>query len=252
MQHIECREVVTVFITIKKWTILYVISMLLLVVGFVTIFRQGATVQSSAVQNIAVSPILILDPGHGGEDGGAVAQDGTIESHINLSIAEKAARIAELCGLEICMTRKEDVSIHDSSAETIREKKVSDLKNRAALCNSIDNGVLISFHQNSLPGSASVRGAQVFYNDKDGSRELAQAIQELLNETLNSSHPKTIKSIGESSYLMSHAECPAVLIECAFLSNPEETMLIKSDKYQTKLAVAIISAAICHLSDETK
>lgn len=226
--------------------------MFLLVVGFFAIFWQGEAVQTSAVQDIAVSPILILDPGHGGEDGGAVAQDGTIESHINLSIAKKAARIAELSGFEICMTREDDVSIHDSSAKTIREKKVSDLKNRTALCNSVDNGVLISFHQNSLPGSASVRGAQVFYNEKEGSRELAQAVQDLLNETLNGNHPKTIKSIGESSYLMSHVACPAVLIECAFLSNPEETMLIKSDEYQTKLAAVIISAAMCYLSGAGK
>ena len=240
------------FITVKKWTILYVFCLSTLIFCFVAILRHGEAIQTSAAQHISIFPILILDPGHGGEDGGAVAQDGTIESHINLAIALKAAEIAKFSGVEIRMTREEDISIHDESAHSLREKKVSDLKNRVDLCNSVENGVLISMHQNSLPGAPKVYGAQVFYNENPGSLELAQAIQSRLNETLNTGNPKTIKPIGESSYLMSHVDCPAVLIECAFLSNTEDTLLVKTDEYQTKLAAVIISAFADHMADGVK
>lgn len=239
------------FITIKKWTVLYFFSLFILFFGFLVIFKQGESVQTIAVQQIT-SPILILDPGHGGIDGGAVAQDGTVESHVNLSIAKKAASIAETTGWSVYMTREEDMSIHDSSAKTIRQQKVSDLKNRTALCNTVPNGILISIHQNSLPSNKSVRGAQVFYNDNPGSQELAQTIQDYLNKVINEINPKSIKPIGDSSYLMSNVECPAVLIECAFLSNFEDTELIKSEDYQMKLAAVIISATEFHLNNSTK
>lgn len=231
------------FFTFKKWTILYLLSLAVLVFGFVAIMWQGEAVQTSADGTLSVQmPTLIIDPGHGGEDGGAVASDGTIESLINLSIAEKAADLAELLGWDVCMTRETDISIYDAGAETLREKKVSDLKNRVEICNQVENGILLSIHQNSLPGAPSVKGAQVFYNKQAGSLELAQAIQTVLNATINQEHQKEVKEMGSSSYLMENVTCPAVLIECGFLSNPEETQRLKTSSYQFEIAFCIISA----------
>ena len=129
-------------------------------------------------------PVLIIDPGHGGEDGGAVANDGTVESGINLSVALMVEDLARLAGWDTVMTRREDISIHDEGSETIREKKNSDLRNRVALCNSVEGGILISIHQNSLPSVPSVHGAQVFYNGVGDSEFLAQAIQDELNRKM--------------------------------------------------------------------
>ena len=196
--------------------------------------------------------ILIIDPGHGGEDGGAVASDGTIESNINLSVAMTAADLARFLGWEVVMTREEDISIHDNSAKTIREKKVSDLKNRAQICNNIKNGILISIHQNSIPAARNVRGTQVFCNDNTGSMELANKMQTVFNQTLNKEHTKESKLIGNSSYLMKSVTIPAVLIECGFLSNEAETQLLKTMEYQRKLSVCIIGSVSSHLCPKEK
>lgn len=242
--------VVTLFLTLKKWNLLYGLCLLLLFVGFAAILWRGSAVQASNHLTEAEQGgvVLIIDPGHGGEDGGAVASDGTVESQINLSIALKMEEAAHLLGVDTVMTRREDVSIYDEDAETLRQKKISDLHNRVALCNSIAGGILISIHQNSLPTAKSVQGAQVFYNGAAGSEELALAIQTALNTSLNGDHPKSIKKIDGSVYLMENTTCPAVLVECGFLSNATEVELLKSPIYQDKLAVVILSAALDQLS----
>ncbi len=243
---------VTLFLTLKKWNLLYGLCFILLFAGFAAILWQGRAVQAS--KNLRTEGqgdiVLLIDPGHGGEDGGAVSADGTVESRINLSIALKIEEAARLLGCDTVMTRREDVSIHDADAETLRQKKVSDLHNRAALCNSVAGGVLISIHQNSLPTAKTVRGAQVFYNGVPGSEALAQAIQEALNAAVNGGRPKNIKKTDSSVYLMENAACPAVLVECGFLSNPEETELLKSQAYQDRLAMVILSAALEQLAPQ--
>lgn len=233
------------FFIFKKWTIVYIFSMFVLIIGFAMILRHGESVQTSSDAVLyAEMPVLILDPGHGGEDGGAVAEDGTVESLINLSISIKVAELAELLGCEVQMTRETDISIYDPDAKTLREKKVSDLKNRVALCEQVKNGVLISIHQNSLPSAPSVKGAQVFFNEQQGSSELAQAVQSILNVTINPGKPKEAKAMGSSSYLMKNVTCPGILIECGFLSNAAETQALKTDSYQLEIAVSILSAVL--------
>ena len=236
------------FLTFKKWSAVYALSLLALLLIFTAILRQGSALQVSApAEEAGREVVFIIDPGHGGEDGGAVAADGTVESAVNLAVALKMEEAAKLLGLDSTMTRREDVSIHDAGASTLRQKKVSDLKNRVALCNGTEGGVLISIHQNSLPQSPRVSGAQVFYNGQTGSEELARAIQDALNDVVNTGAPKSPKAIGSGVYLMANTDCPAVLVECGFLSNPEETQLLKDPGYQKKLAVVILSAAAEHL-----
>ena len=169
-----------------------------------------------------------------------MAADGTVEAQINLAVALQMEELARLVGVDMEMTRREDVSLHDSDAGTVRQKKASDLKNRAALANGVPGGVLVSIHQNSLPQVPSVSGAQVFYNTVAGSQELAEAVQTVLNETLNA-RPKEAKA-GSGVYLLEHSQIPSILVECGFLSNPQETALLCTPEYQTKLAVSIFSS----------
>ena len=185
---------------------------------------------------------VIVDAGHGGEDGGAVAADGTKESGINLSIALKTEALLVFLGCDTKMTRETDISIHDDMAETLRQKKVSDLKNRAALVNGTKGAVLLSIHQNSLPQDTSVRGAQAFYNEPG--KHIAESIQQALNTAVNAK-TKEAKAAPKSVYLMKNAVVPAVLVECGFLSNGEETALLQEENQQKKLACTIV-AGVCN------
>ena len=186
-------------------------------------------------------PVLIIDPGHGGEDGGAVSLTGVCESHINLAIARRLDSALSLVGYPTQLLRQSDISLHDRGAVTIRQKKVSDLHNRADFVNRHDDAVLISIHQNSYPG-ARYSGAQVFYAPDDASNSLAEHIQNSLIQNLDPTNKRQIKQIPDNLYLFQHITCPAVLIECGFLTNPREEALLQQPDYQTKLA-AIIAAS---------
>lgn len=164
-----------------------------------------------------------------------------MESTLNLAIAKRLQELLLFTGQSVVMTREEDISIHSEDAQTIREKKVSDLANRVALVQDTPNAVLISIHQNSLPEVPSVRGAQVFYGDVSGSEALADSVQKSLNATVNLGNEKKIHPISSSIYLMKHVDCPAILVECGFLSNQPENALLKENAYQMRLAAAIAS-----------
>ena len=187
---------------------------------------------------------IVLDAGHGGEDGGAVSRDGVAESSVNLAITRKLRDVFLFLGRDTVLTREGEEAIYSPDCVTLREKKVSDLKNRTALANGTPNGLLISIHQNCLPGHPGVRGAQVFYNAVEPSQRLAQTVQQALNSGANEGRDKAAKPIGDEVYLMSHTTCPAILVECGFLSNPEETALLQQPSYQVKLA-AVIAVAYC-------
>ena len=184
---------------------------------------------------------LILDAGHGGEDGGAVSVTGVTESRVNLEIVQKLRDTLALYGVDPVVLREEDVSLHDPEASTLREKKRSDLKNRVRAVEAVEGGTLLSIHQNSYPGS-QYRGAQVFYAPTGGSRELAELLQTALREELQPDNDRQAKPIPESVYLMNHVSCPAVLVECGFLTNPEEEALLRDGGYQRQLAAVLAGA----------
>ena len=191
-------------------------------------------------------PSILLDAGHGGEDGGAVSVSGEKESQINLDIAKKLDWILSFCGEAPMMLRNEDVSLHDSTAQTIREKKVSDLKHRVELVNQQTSATLVSIHQNSYP-EPKYKGTQVFYAPTGGSKQLAEEIQKAVLENLQHDNKRTVKQIPESVYLMNHISNTAVLIECGFLTNPEEEQLLKRTDYQCKLSLVLATALIDHV-----
>lgn len=183
--------------------------------------------------------IWVIDAGHGGEDGGAVAADGTKESDLNLAVAQRLSALFLLLGEDTRMTRTADISIHSAEASTLRQKKRSDLENRVSLVNKTPGAVLVSIHQNSLPSSRAVHGAQVFYGSWEGSALLAQCVQSVLNAQLNLGNEKSDKQIDNTIYLMKNAAAPAILVECGFLSNASETALLRDASYQTKLALCV-------------
>ena len=187
---------------------------------------------------------VVIDAGHGGEDGGAVSPAGTVESGINLEIALRLDAVLALYGTDTVLLRTEDVSLHDPEARTLREKKASDLRNRAQRVEAIPNALLVSIHQNTYTGSGRYHGAQVFYADAESSGDLARHAQEILRRALDPENTRQAAKLPNTVYLMDHITCPAILVECGFLSNPEEDALLRTAGYQTKLAAALASALL--------
>ena len=185
----------------------------------------------------------IIDAGHGGEGGGAVSPGGAVESRINLEIARRLDGILGFLGESALMLREEDVSLHDPEAVSLREKKASDLHNRAEAAARSPEATLVSIHQNTFPQS-QYRGTQVFYAPTEGSRELAQGIQETVRGRLQPDNSRESRPIPETVYLMNHVPNRAVLVECGFLSNPEEEKLLQDPAYQTKLALAVAAGCL--------
>lgn len=182
---------------------------------------------------------VIVDAGHGGEDGGASTAAGVPESEINLQIALRMEQMLAFSGVEPYMIRSTDVSVYSDGCNTLSEKKVSDLKNRVKTINGISNGILVSIHQNHFSEGSSC-GAQVFYAKTPDSRELAELLQLSLQALNANNHRKT--KPAESIYLMKHIETTGVLVECGFLSNHQEGLLLQQPDYQKKLSAAICSA----------
>lgn len=225
-------------------------------VSFVLIFgvvlHQMQRTASRETLSTAISGrgLVVIDAGHGGEDGGAVSVSGAIESQINLAIALRLDQIFGLYGVDCVLLRDSDVSLHDPCAETLREKKVSDLHNRVAAIEALEDPVLISIHQNTYT-SSQYHGAQVFYANGDLSLPLAQITQETLRAALDPENTRQPARIPESVYLMNHISCRAILVECGFLSNPQEDQLLQSAEYQTGLAIALADAYLNYQKGET-
>ena len=185
--------------------------------------------------------ILILDAGHGGEDGGASSAGGSKESDINLNIVLKTEALMAFLGVRTELTRDQDRSMHSEGASTLHEKKVSDLKNRVELVNSISDAMLISVHQNYFT-DPRYSGAQVFYTGGDVSRQWGEGTQVLLRQVLDPDNDRAAKAVPDNVYLFSHISCPAILVECGFLSNGKEASLLMTDVYQRKISLVLAAA----------
>ena len=184
---------------------------------------------------------VIIDAGHGGVDGGATSCTGVLESGINLQIALRLEALVHLLGYNTRMIRSTDISVYTEGA-SIAQKKVSDLKERVRMINETENGILISIHQNQFSDSR-YSGAQVFYSDAPDSQALAKQLQTSFIKTLNPGSRRLAKK-SSGIYLMEHIRCTGVLIECGFLSNPQEEALLRDAAYQKKLC-SVIAANLC-------
>lgn len=222
------------------------IAVLLVLCAFCLVLLPWYTRSDSCFQAQRFSHrVLILDAGHGGEDGGAISVTGTTESQLNLSIVRKMQQICGLFGVDPILTRDRDISLKDGNADTLAQKKRTDLRNRVRLIEKTENAFLISIHQNYFSG-ASNRGAQVFFAPTDGSEDWGVYCQQLLVEHLDPDNHRLSKQITEDIYLMNHISCPAILVECGFISNREEARLLESDDYQVQLAMTIVTSYLTY------
>lgn len=224
-------------ISLKK-----LICLFLLLICAVTFIMSTCSAYSSLTTMADISEkkvTVVIDSGHGGEDGGAVAPDGTLEKDINLSIALKLKSIFEQNGIDVITTRESDISICDEGIETLKDRKVSDMQNRLEIFNSSPNNIIISIHQNKFEQS-KYSGAQIFYSvNNPRSEVLADNIKNSIISNIQPDNKRESKPADKNIYLLYNSENPAVIVECGFLSNSEELVLLKDDGYQTKMALAI-------------
>lgn len=185
---------------------------------------------------------VLIDAGHGGMDGGASAADGTLEKDINLAIALDLKDILVLFGLPVDMVRETDVALFDDGCSTVREKKVSDMINRLARYNNAK--MTVSIHQNHFSVS-KYSGAQVFYSPGHPmNHQLAMAIREKIVTLMQPNNTRELKQVTDSVFLLHKTSKPAVLVECGFLSNPQENEALKNAVYQQQMAVTIAAGVL--------
>lgn len=223
----------------KKETIVafipYYLLIAIILIGIAVGSSQIVTVISEQ-QPVPRQHCIIIDAGHGGVDGGATSCTGVLESQINLEIALRLEDLLHLLGYKTYMIRRTDISIY-TKGDTIAAKKVSDLKERVRIVNETDGAVLISIHQNTFSDSR-YSGPQVFYPNTKGSRVFAENMQKSLISYLDPNSNRQAKK-ASGVYLMEHIRQPGILIECGFLSNPEEEAQLRSEEYQKQLCCVI-------------
>lgn len=201
-------------------------------------FYVGENMSMAVLSQKTTQKTVIIDAGHGGFDGGAVASDGTVEKNINLNIALTLRRLLKQNGFCVIMTREADVSTEDTESTVISSKKRSDLKNRLQLMKDYPEAVFVSIHLNKFTTSSAF-GSQVFYSDNDAAKILGECIQRAIVGLVQHDNMRVNKKATSSTYLLYNATVPAVLVECGFLSNKAELEKLKQKDYQDQMAFSI-------------
>ena len=231
----------------KKYRIWVVGYCIILGAALLFIYLGDHTVMTIAENiNEAASQTIVIDPGHGGIDGGAISCTGIPESRFNLEISMRLRDLFRLLGYKTRMIRESDISIY-KEGNTIASRKMSDLKERVRIVNETENVLLLSIHQNTFPESR-FSGPQIFYTNREESKILAQKLQNSLTDHLKPENRRQAKKCS-NVYLMENIQCTGVLIECGFLSNPEEEAKLKTDVYQKKLSAVIACTVIEYLAN---
>lgn len=185
--------------------------------------------------------VIVIDPGHGGVDGGAVGKTGVTEKELNLQVARRLGRLLSEAGAAVILTREKDEDLADPDTEGLLERKRQDLMRRVSLVRDSKADLLISIHVNSFP-SPRWWGVQTFYwRESEEGRKLAEAIQEELIRVLGNNRRK---AKGEVFYLLENVDVPAVMVEMGFISNPREEQLLQDPVYQEKIARAIYGGVV--------
>lgn len=231
----------------RTWIVFY----LLTIAGAISAayFGSRAITVISESRPLERRSCIVIDPGHGGEDGGATSCTGRLESAYNLEISLRLRDLLHLMGYETKMIRTQDTAIY-VKGDTIAQKKVSDLKERVRIINGSEDALLLSIHQNQFP-DPRYSGAQVFYASTPGSDMLAKQMQTALVAALNPGSRRKSKP-SKGVYVMEHINCPGVLIECGFLSNPAEEARLRDAEYQKRLCCVISSTVSQWLLDRER
>lgn len=219
-------------IIIEKKVIL--MGLLVLLLGIIIISNFNLVTE---VFNTKYLSVVVIDPGHGGIDGGAVSSNGVKESDINLEISFKLKKIFEENGWKVIMTRQKDIGLYANSG-SIRSKKIQDLINRKKIIDKANPDYVFIVHLNSFPQS-SCYGAQTFYpSHSKESKLVATHVQKALVEGINNGNHRKEKPKNDI-LLLKNVKVPTVLVECGFLSNSNEAQMLQNDEYQNKLVQCI-------------
>ena len=192
-------------------------------------------------------PTIILDAGHGGEDPGAIGYGDVYEKDLNLSICRLLYEELTARGYTVIMTRTEDRLLYTESENIKGIRKISDLKNRVKIFNSYDSAIAVSIHMNTY-SAPQYHGTQIYYSDADGASRLALAIKESVRTTLQPENKRPLKH-SEGIYLLEHSEIPTVLVECGFLSNPDECQKLSEKEYRKRLSFSIVCGIIKYIEE---
>lgn len=223
--------------------------MSVLIIFSVSVYFLCGEIKDNIAQTVSLlsendNYTVILDAGHGGEDGGCVAYDDTLEKDINLAISEDVALFFDLFGIRYVQIRTEDISVGDNSLKTVKERKTSDILHRYDIVNSYENSILLSIHQN-MYSVEKYKGTQVFYSPNDtASQMLAECIQSSIRTNLQPDNDRKVKASGNSIYLLYKAQRPSVMVECGFFSNMSELEKLKNKAYQCQMAYFITKGLI--------
>lgn len=196
-----------------------------------------------ASADISDRPVIVLDAGHGGLDSGAVGKNGVLEKDVNLSVVKHLQKLLELSGFRTVLTRSEDISIYDAGVEGIRNQKLSDMDNRLEIIQSYPDSIFLCIHQNNYT-DPQYFGGQMFYNNNNpDNRTLAQIMQNRFAQ-LQPGNDREIKLTGDELFLLKSNKNPSLMIECGFLSNPEEEAKLGTEEYRQQLAFTIYSGVL--------
>lgn len=233
---------------------MYVISRkkisLVLICLLVGVFVYSCTISKNQVndevQTTTATPVsgkvIVIDAGHGVPDEGAQSSKGTTEAETNLKIALKLQNLLEQSGCAVVLTRSDENAIYDLDKNTLREKKISDIRNRVKIGNNATADIFVSIHLNKIP-QQQYWGWQCFYNNNEKSIKLAKLIQSNLNDSIQKENKRVAMKL-DTVYIMKHVEIPISIVECGFLSNPEEEQKLLEDEYQNRLAWGIFNGII--------
>ena len=231
-------------VVFSKKRIITLLNLMILVVIVGTFHNKN---KEEEYQEVVALPVtnktVILDAGHGGEDGGAVSKNGVSEAEINLKITLKVQYLLEQSGCNVILTRSDENAIYDIDSKTLREKKVSDIKERVKIGNNSSADIFVSIHLNKIEQSQYYGWQTFFKNGNEQGEKLATAIQENLNESIQKENKRVPLKI-DNVYIIKHVEIPTCIVECGFLSNEEEEKQLLQEEYQNRLAWGIYTGII--------
>ncbi|WP_124098983.1 N-acetylmuramoyl-L-alanine amidase [Ruminococcus sp. Marseille-P6503] len=235
----------------QLWTIVTFILILGISIAGSNLTEKRIAVETAAekIGTALDRPVVVIDAGHGGMDGGCVSIDGVSEKGINLNIAMSLKDMLTVMGYQPVCTRESDISIHDEGIEGLSKQKKSDMQNRLELFNKYDGAVAVSIHQNQFTDS-KYSGAQMFYSEKSSDSErLAGIMKEQFVSFLQPENKRETKPVGDELYLLNNSSNPAVMIECGFLSNQDESLRLQDENYQKQIAFTIFTG-LCRYRSE--
>lgn len=224
----------------NKFKIICLSLVVLILYNLVSAFETISNISTSATVGLTV----LIDAGHGGEDGGAVGVGGVNEKDLNLEITLKLKEIFEENGYNVILTRDSDVDLSDDTLSTVSERKTSDMQARLEIINSSDADIVLSIHQNYFEQS-QYSGAQIFYANEN-SQTLAETLQANIVQFLQPDNTRLAKQVDDK-YLLNNSNKPMVIVECGFISNEEETANLLTEEYQNELSQVIFTAVNSYL-----